>query len=75
MVRKYPDAKALTVAANALAVALTEQLTLEEQNILGNLLALAGASMLSMAAINQANTSENTGAADSSTATATETIK
>ena len=57
MQQKYPDAAAMTVAANAIAVAISKGLTLEQQNILGNLMALVGASMLSMAAINQANSS------------------
>lgn len=44
----------IAIAANAIAVAIAGKLTLEEQNIIGNLLALAGASLLSVAAIGQA---------------------
>lgn len=43
----------VTLYANALAVALSEKLSLDEQNVVGNLLTLAGASLLSIAAVNQ----------------------
>lgn len=43
----------LTVAANALATAISEHLTIDEQNVIGNLLTLVGTSLLSIAAINQ----------------------
>ena len=70
MGQKYPEAGSLTIAANAIAVALGHNLSLEEQNIVGNLFALAGASLLSMAAINQANQSSTS---DSTQSTASDT--
>jgi hypothetical protein len=44
----------LTVIANAIAVAISKNLTAREENILGNLITLVGASMLSIAAIDEA---------------------
>lgn len=54
MQQNSPIASQASVLANAVATALCEHLTLEEQNIFGNLFTLIGASMLSIAAINQA---------------------
>jgi hypothetical protein len=68
MGQKYPEAGSLTVAANAIAVAIGHNLSLEEQNIVGNLFALAGASLLSMAAINQANQSNTSDSTQSAAA-------
>ena len=65
MGRKYPEAGALVVAANAISVAIAEDLNIEEQNIMGNLFALVGASLLSMAAINEANQKSGTASGSS----------
>lgn len=54
MQQNSPIASQASVLANAVATALCKNLTLEEQNVFGNLFALIGASMLSVAAINQA---------------------
>lgn len=54
---KKIDSAKTVLAANAIAVAVAKGLTIDEQNILGNLLALAGASLLSSAAIEQTNKS------------------
>lgn len=50
----YKISSKLAIAANAIAVTLAQGLTADEENILGNLFALAGASLLSMAAIDSA---------------------
>lgn len=42
---------AIATAASAITVALSESLTLDEQNILGNLLVQVGDSLLAIAAI------------------------
>lgn len=42
---------AIATAASAITVALSENLTLDEQNILGNLLVQVGDSLLAIAAI------------------------
>lgn len=60
------DGKSLTLLANALAVAISEKLTVNEENILGNLLTLIGASLLSIAAIDGANKSSENDSASSS---------
>lgn len=43
-------AQQLAVVANAIAVAISENLTIDEQNVLGNLICLVGTSLLSIAA-------------------------
>jgi hypothetical protein len=59
----------LTVAANALAAAIAEKLTADEQNIVGNLLTLVGTSLLSIAAIDESiSTDEAASSGDSKAA-------
>lgn len=49
----YPVSGEASTIANAIATAISKNLTIEQQNIVGNLFALIGASMLSIAAINE----------------------
>lgn len=56
----FPIGGEASVLANAISVALCEKMTIEEQNIWGNLLVLVGSSMLSIAAINE-SLSKSTG--------------
>jgi hypothetical protein len=51
---RYGDSRQVTLLANAIAIALTEGLSSQEKNILGNLLTLVSGSILSMAAIEEA---------------------
>lgn len=41
----------LSLYANTIAVALSKELTLDEENVIGNLLTLVGASLLAIAAV------------------------
>lgn len=50
-----PSGGQIAVLANAIAVTVAEGLSPEQQNIVGNLLTLVGASILSVAAIAQAS--------------------
>lgn len=43
-------AQQLAILGNTIAVALAEKLTIDEQNVIGNLITLVGASLLSIAA-------------------------
>lgn len=47
------SARQMAIVANAIAVALTKNLTASEQNVLGNLFAQVGATILSIAAATQ----------------------
>lgn len=49
------EGQRIATAANAIAVALAQDLNTSEENILGNLLTLVGASLLSIAAIDEAS--------------------
>lgn len=53
MQQSSPVASEASILANAIATLLCEHLSVQEQNILGNLLSLVATSMLSIAAINQ----------------------
>lgn len=57
IVGKFYDSCRLPILANSIAVALAEGMTIEDQNVWGNLFAMLGASMLSVAAINANNQS------------------
>ncbi|HEX3027391.1 MAG TPA: hypothetical protein VHR42_09250 [Clostridia bacterium] len=57
----------LAITANLIAVQLSEFLSLDDQNIVGNLLALTGASLLSIAAVGAARSSNEDPSAASST--------
>lgn len=65
MSNSSPIASEASILANAFATALCERLTVDEQNIFGNLFSLIGTSMLSIAAINQAVSSSKSNVADS----------
>ncbi len=62
----FPISGEASTIANAIATAISKELTIEGQNIWGNLLVLVGSSMLSIAAINESlsNKSGNTAASD-----------
>lgn len=49
----FPISGEASTIANAIATAISKELTIEGQNIWGNLLVLVGSSMLSIAAINE----------------------
>lgn len=49
------DGCTTAVAANTIAVALASELSISDQNILGNFLTAVGASLLTIAAVNQTN--------------------
>ena len=53
-ISRFSGSGEITMIANAIAVALAKQLTINEQNILGNILELAGADLLTMASIDEA---------------------
>ncbi|ADU26564.1 hypothetical protein [Ethanoligenens harbinense] len=53
MQQSSPVASEASILANAIATILCEHLSVQDQNILGNLLSLVATSMLSIAAINQ----------------------
>lgn len=56
----------LVLAANAISVALSKNLSANEENILGNLLTLIGASLLSLAALDEScGTKSSTGSQNS----------
>lgn len=59
MDQSFPVASEASLLAAAIATALCEKLTLQEQNIWGNLFTSIGASMLSIAAINQSLSSSH----------------
>lgn len=48
------SAQKLAIVANTIALALTENLTASEQNVLGNLIVQVGSTILSIAAATQA---------------------
>jgi len=66
------NASEVVVIANGFAVGFAKGLSISDQNIWGNLFALIGASLLSLAAINQ-TISEQSTAAQTSAATASDT--
>lgn len=49
----------LVLAANAITVALSKNLSADEENVLGNLLTMVGASILSLAALDQSCQAES----------------
>lgn len=51
------------MAANMLAALLAQNLTLDEQNVVGNLLTAAGATLLSIAAVGESCRTDSTSAA------------
>jgi hypothetical protein len=62
----------IVIIANTIAVALAQDLSSDEENILGNLFALIGASLLSFAALDSSSnsaSSDNTKSPDNSTST------
>ncbi|MDR3551938.1 MAG: hypothetical protein P4L75_02330 [Clostridia bacterium] len=61
------DSSRIAVEVNAIAVALSKQLSVDEQNILGNILAAMGATLLTIAAIEQTNKEQADTAAQTST--------
>jgi hypothetical protein len=69
----------IVIIANTIAVAIAQDLNADEENILGNLFALVGASLLSLAALDNSdsstnsNSSDNTKSPDNSTSTDTST--
>ena len=58
------DSRRMAVVANAIAVALTENLSASEQNVLGNLIAQIGSTILSIAAAEEYCESLKTDAPD-----------
>jgi hypothetical protein len=62
------------VIANGFAVAFSKELSIDEQNIWGNIFALVGASLLTLAAINQ-TAQEQSGTSNSSGTNSTDTTK
>ena len=65
----FPISGEASTIANAIATAISKELTIEGQNIWGNLLVLVGSSMLSIAAINE-SLSNKSGATTTSDNTA-----
>jgi len=59
----------IVIIANTIAVALAQDLNADEENILGNLFALVGASLSSLAALDSSNSSASTDSSNSSTST------
>jgi hypothetical protein len=68
------SASEVVVIANGFAVAFSKELSIDEQNIWGNLFALIGASLLSLAAINQ-TLKEQSSTAQSSNKNSSNTTK
>jgi hypothetical protein len=59
----------IVIIANTIAVAIAQDLNADEENILGNLFALVGASLLSLAALDNSDSSTNSTITDTSTCT------
>lgn len=70
MVRCVTEGQRIALAAHVIATAMAENLTASEQNVLGNLVAQIGATILSIAAVTQACEEARTAAAGSGEETA-----
>ena len=64
----------IVIIANTIAVAIAQDLNADEENILGNLLALVGASLLSFAALDTSSSSASTDNTNTATDSAQITV-